>query len=316
MRIPRAMCLAAFAVIGAGVILVQHHWSPHVEAQVLGKSTPVSDADDRSADRDTIKRSARDFVQAFERGDAKAIAAQWTEGGVFTDDIGTVIQGRANLEKAYSEHFQNTPKGKVDIDILSIHFPSRDAAIEEGLIRTRNPGSELPTSTRYSTLHVREDGKWKIAASREWGIGQDRLADLGWLIGSWNSKVNGQDVTLTFEWGENRAFIHGRFAKLQDGKSEANGTMRIAMCPQRGQLRSWHFDVDGGHGQSLWLRDGNNWVLDAIGVNGQGAETHAVNIIGRLNANEFTWRSIDRVVGDQLFPDTVPVKLTRATAGQ
>jgi len=30
--------------------------------------------------------------------------------------------------------------------------------------------------------------------------------------------------------------------------------MRIGYDPQRGGLRSWHFDADGGHGQSLtWL---------------------------------------------------------------
>jgi len=299
--------------LGVGIIVMQHVRSPNVAAQSPGNK---SNSNDRLADRDAIKQSAREFTQAFERGDAKAAAAQWTENGEYSDDIGTVIRGRANLEKAFSEHFQNRPKGKIEIDIQSIHFPSRDMAIEEGTIRTRGNGNELPTSTRYSTLHVREDGKWKVAVSREWGIGQDRLDDLSWIIGSWKGKVNNQDVTVAFEWSDNRQCINGRFAKTIDGKAESAGTMRIAVCPQRGQLRSWHFDADGGHGQSLWLRDGNNWVLDAIGVSADGLETAAVNIIGRINANEFTWRSIDRVVGDHALPDSVPVKLARVSAGQ
>jgi DNA polymerase III alpha subunit len=35
-----------------------------------------------------------------------------------------------------------------------------------------------------------------------------------------------------------------------------------------------------------WLRDGNRWVLDAIGVQGDGAETASVNILGREMASQ------------------------------
>ena len=100
-------------------------------------------------------------------------------------------------------------------------------------------------------------------------------------------------------------------ASQPDGKVVASGTLKISLDPQRGQLRSWHFDDDGGHGQALWLRDGNNWVLDSIGVLSDGTETASVSLLGRLNPDEVTWRSIDRVAGDRPVPDTVPVKLTR-----
>jgi hypothetical protein len=44
---------------------------------------------------------------------------------------------------------------------------------------------------------------------------------------------------------------------------------------------------------------------------GDGAETASVNVLGRLNNDEITWQSIDRVMGDQALPDTVPIRLTR-----
>lgn len=88
--------------------------------------------------------------------------------------------------------------------------------------------------------------------------------------------------------------------------------MRIGLDPQSGQLRSWHFDADGGHGQALWHRDGNRWVMDAVGVLGDGSPTTAVNLLGRVGADDITWQSIDRVLGEQSLPNTAPIKLTRA----
>ena len=95
-----------------------------------------------------------------------------------------------------------------------------------------------------------------------------------------------------------------------------SGTIRISHDPQTGQLRSWHFDDNGGHGQSLWIRDGNRWVLDAVGVQPDGTETAAVNVLVRINNDAFTWRSLDRVAGDEALPDTPPVKLTRVAASK
>src|SRR5436190_1757226 len=83
---------------------------------------------------------------------------------------------------AIGDFFKDRPGGKIEVRIDSIRFPSRDSAVEEGVLRQVRDGKELPTSTLYSTVHVREDGRWRIASSREWGAGQDRLEDLEWLL--------------------------------------------------------------------------------------------------------------------------------------
>jgi hypothetical protein len=152
--------------------------------------------------------------------------------------------------------------------------------------------------------------------SGEWGAAQDRLEDLDWLIGQWKTTTPGQDVTLTFTRDERNPAIVARFVRRAGDKVESAGTMRVAFDPQTGMLRSWHFDEDGGHGQSVWVRDGSRWVLDSVGVLGNGAETASVNLLGRVNNDEITWQSIDRVVGGQALPDTAPVKLTRVPAAK
>jgi hypothetical protein len=52
-------------------------------------------------------------------------------------------------------------------------------------------------------------------------------------------------------------------------------------------------------------------VLVAAGVLGDGIETASLNILSRLNNDEISWRSIDRLIGGQEVPDTTPIKLTR-----
>jgi uncharacterized protein (TIGR02246 family) len=272
---------------------------------------PAAADQEREADTEAIRATARAFAAAFNKGDAKAVAAQWTEYGECADADGELIRGRANIEKAFAEFFKANPRAKVQVLVGSIRFPAPDLALEEGVLRQVNTVKDLPTSTLYSATHVRTDGKWQTAVSREWGAGQDRLENLDWLVGQWSATLTDQTVTLTFTRDGQKPFILGRFTKTAGDKTVSTGTMRIGLDPQTGQLRSWHFDEDGGHGQSLWVRDGNRWVLDCVGVMGDGAETASVNVLGRLNNDEITWQSIDRVMGDQALPDTVPIRLTR-----
>jgi uncharacterized protein (TIGR02246 family) len=267
-------------------------------------------------DEEAIRATAREFAAAFNKGDANAVAAQWTEHGECSDADGTVIGGRANIERAFAEFFKANPLAKIQVLVQSVRFPSPDLAIEEGILRQINTVRDLPSTTLYSATHVRIGFKWQTASSREWGAGQDRLADLDWLLGKWTATVKDKGVTLAFTRDEQKPFIDGKFTATTADKAVSTGTLRIGLDPQTGGLRSWHFAEDGGHGQSLWARDGNRWVLDATGVLADGTETAALNILGRINNDEITWQSIDRVLGDQELPDTTPIKLTRMPAAK
>ncbi|MBI3407231.1 MAG: nuclear transport factor 2 family protein [Planctomycetes bacterium] len=275
------------------------------------KQGAAGDGDGRPADREAIEKSARAFMKAFEQGDAAQVASLWTEQGEMHEPGGEVIQGRANIEKSFREHFKHNPKAKMDVLIENIRFPGPNLAIEEGVLRHTGAGKELPSTTLYSVTHVKDGGQWKVAVSREWGAGQDRLEDLAWLVGKWKAAVGDQEVTLLIAKEAKKPSLVGRFTKKAQGKDVFSGTMKIFIDTARGQLRSWHFDDEGGHGQALWIRDGNRWVLDSIAVLPDGTETASVNILGRINNDELTWRSIDRVMGNEELPDTVPIRLVR-----
>lgn len=283
---------------------------PAAPGEIKRPATADADAE-RAADIKAIEQSSRDFSAAYDKADAKAVAAMWTENGEYHSDDGISLRGRKAIEDAFREHFNEKRAGRAHVVIEAIRFPARDLAIEDGLLRQESTGKDLPSSTRYSVLHVREGGQWKIAVSREWGADQDRLADLEWLIGKWSVAVKDQEVILSFERDASKAFLVGQFAKKEKDKTSVSGTMKIGLDPRSGQLRSWHFDNDGGHGQARWIRDGSRWVLDARGVTGAGAETASVNLLGRLGPDEFTWQSIDRMIDQVGIPNTVPLKLRR-----
>jgi uncharacterized protein (TIGR02246 family) len=270
----------------------------------------------READADATRKSAEDFARAFEKGDARAAAACWTEGAEYVGHDGATLRGRAEIETAFADLFKDKNRARLEVDVRSIRFPSKDLAIEEGILRHTPDGPGLPSSTLYTTTHVREDGKWLIAHSREWGGDQDRLGDLAFLIGQWEGGPAGEEVRLTLAKESDGPFISGKFTRRVGGKAGPTGTIRIGLDADRGQLRSWHFDADGGQGQCAWLRDGTRWVLDAVGVAGDGTITAGVNVLARLGPDEITWRSIDRVAGGKPLPDTLPVKLMRVPAGK
>ena len=286
-----------------------------VAGQPQAKDAPVSEGSSREADRAAILQSARDFTTAFEKSDAKAVAALWTEQGEYESDDGPILRGRTAIEAAFAARFKDRPAGKMEIKVESIHFPSRDTALEEGLTRT-TASDMLPDSAYYRVLHVREDGKWRIALSREWGAAENRMADLDWLIGSWRGEAKNHEMAISFAREKDRPFIVGDFTATAAGKTESLGTMKIGVDSVSGQFMSWHFDHDGGYGHGLWLREGNNWVVDSRGTRGDGTETASVNILTRFGGDELGWRSIDRMVGGQAQPDSLLVRLKRVAGAK
>ena len=300
----------AIVALAASVLTAR---DPQQPAAARQDAKPGDDTDKgRETDREAIRKTAREFADAYDKGDAKAIAALWTEKGEYLDDSGDAIVGGEAIEKAYATFFSERPKAKIETRIYSIRFPTNDLAIEEGILRNVPKGNALPTSTEYSTSHVRDGGAWKIAVSREWGADFDRLEDLEWLLGSWTGSTNGKTTALSFEREPKAGIIVGQISQRSGDKIVTSGTIRIAIDPERRQIRSWHFDDDGSHGQCLWIRDGNRWLLDSIGVLGDGAMTESVNVLVRAGKDAISVQSIERFVNGEPLPDTTPVRLTRA----
>src|SRR5262245_16498905 len=106
--IPRLGWLALAAVIGwvAAKLPGQVEPQGRAAAQSPAASGGSAHEDAGDDDRKAIMNSAKAFADAFNKGDAQAIGAQWTEKGELRDASGLTLLGRQAIEKAYAELFK------------------------------------------------------------------------------------------------------------------------------------------------------------------------------------------------------------------
>jgi uncharacterized protein (TIGR02246 family) len=304
---------AILLIAGVGFGLLIGGTNPIRESTrlVAGEQPAQSEKNDsHDADRKAIKEATQAFLKAFESGDAKAVASHWTPEGEYTTDDGTTLRGRDAIEKAYTTLFAKKPKFEATFEELSIRFPSKDTAIQEGYFKVRSDKKEANSSSRYSILSVREDGKWLMAIVKEWPGEGESLRDLEWLIGSWITKREEREVVTTFSWDLNKSFLRMQFT-IKDGKETITGMQMIGKDPTTGQLRSWVFESEGGFGHAEWTREGNKWIMEAEGISGDGNHLTATNLMIRLDDDTFTWQSTNRTQDEAELPDLPPVKTTR-----
>jgi uncharacterized protein (TIGR02246 family) len=277
-------------------------------------------APDREADKTAIDALIKANVQAFNNRDAAGIAANWTDEGEYIRNDGEPVRGRADVQKGYAEFFK-TLQGKTTAEVQTDHlrFPSADSAVSEVTLRVKNDQGQVIATSWRNTLLVREDGRWKVALVHEWDRDpsvDDSLKDLEWLIGTWRMDTKDRDVTTTYEWDENKAFIRGKFTIKEGDKVVASGMQILGVDHAEGGIRSWVFQSDGGFGDGLWSRDGKNWTVDFGGVTPDGKKLSATVNYVRVDADTFTWQSVQQTVNGQPIADTKPIKVTKQKAGR
>jgi uncharacterized protein (TIGR02246 family) len=270
---------------------------------------------ERPEDRAAIETALGGFSTAFKNGDGKAVAALWTGSGEYVGEDGTTFTGRAALEKAYVEFFTKNPDNSLDVELDSIRFPSRDNAVVECYFKLHKGKKKELIVSKCSFLYAKEDGKWLIAIAREWPGDGLTLRDLDWIIGSWEVKRNGTDVTAKYEWTTNKTFIRCHLSITQDGKT-INSMQMIGKMPSTGGLHTWTFEDEGGIGDSDITRDGKKWVFATRASSADGRVLTATNIMTPVDADSFLWQTVERTSDGDELPDLPQVKVTRIKAKQ
>lgn len=264
-----------------------------------------------------IRATADAFVKAFNRGDAKAVAALWTANGSLADERGEIFKGRKAIEDQYAAFFKAYPGAKMEVTIKSIEFPTETTAIEDGTAQVTSERAGPPAVGRYTAVHVREDGKWLMASVRESSLALpsnfSQLQDLGWMIGDWEAKRNGTTVQTSLRWIANKSFIQRDYTVREEGVVSSSGTQIIGWDPRAGQVRSWSFDSAGGYGTGLWSPAPEGWRIESTGMLPDGTATSSQDLLIRVAGedNVLGWRSFDRRAGDATLPDTREVVLDR-----
>jgi len=284
------------------------------ERPAEAQPSPGPTSEMETADRDAIIKSARDFAAAFNRADAKTAAAMYTEKGESREDGGAVFVGRGAIEKALAESFKANPGVRMEVIVKSVRFPSKDMAVEEGLLRLSRGPMGLPESTSYVAIHARESGAWKMAMTTEYGGGIDRLENLEWLLGDWTTQAPSGAITFSFSRDPKAEAVNAKFTRTPQGKEPVTGNIRIVVDPATGRIHSSGSEDNGSYSHAAWTCDGKSWILDVQGFTAFGAPTAERILLHRAAPDAITWRAVNRVMGSAVFPDTIPLRLTRVAA--
>lgn len=267
-------------------------------------------------DEQSIRNSAKLWQAAFNAKIAKDIVAQLAPDGEIVTADGDVVRGRAENEARLTEMFANRPNAKMAVKVESVRFPAPGIAIEDGTSSIVAAPGQPPEVSRYTAVHVKLDGQWRVASVRDLTPDAEavppaeRLKPLEWLIGEWVSESDEADVAFTFRWGRDRKYIVQDFVVKRAGREAMHGTQRIGWDPLRKTIKSWMFDSIGGNGEGIWTWVGDRWVIKIVGVRSDGTTGSATNVLMPLNKSGYTWESKDRIVGDEISPDMV-VKIVR-----
>jgi len=283
-------------------------------AALFSQGSLAADPDPRQAE---ITQTAQAFVDAFEKGDAKAIAALWTPDADFIDVEGRVLKGRAAIEKDFAQVFSENKGLKVRIDVGSVRFIGSDMAIEDGTSSVLAPDGTAPSRARYTNVLVKKDGKWLISSVREAPFvpptHKNHLQNLGWILGEWvDPATEGHVAHAMFEVSPDGNFILGlRAVKVKDTFLD-NGSQRIGWDPAAKQIRSWNFEPDGGFGEAVWTKGSDDtWTVKTTSTLQSGHKVTSTTIVTRVDPDTVTWQTKEQQVDGKPVADSPLVTMKR-----
>ena len=267
------------------------------------------------SDLAALRTESAKFVDAFNKQDAKAIAALWTEEGEYIDDTGRRFVGRDAIEKGYAAFFADSPKVTLRVMIDSVRLLSDSTAIEDGRAVVDPPPEGVPGFSKYTAIHVKVDGHWLMASVRDTHVetasGFRNVADLEWLIGTWNAEEHGNRIESVCRWIANKSFVERRYTITNVDGTKTSGVQMIGWNAADGHVQSWNFSPDGGHAVGAWSPIQGGWTSEIRGVTGDGILTTSVNTLRRLDDNAYVWQSVERTANGIQLPDTDEVVLKR-----
>jgi uncharacterized protein (TIGR02246 family) len=292
-------------------------------AGIIAAGRLPADAQERKAQEkeQPAKDRREQFIAAFNKGDARAVASFWTPDATYVDQVGREYKGRTAIEQLYEKVFAARKGAKLAIHVTSAKQVSPDVALEDGITEVTPSEGGPGTAARFTAVLVKKDGEWYLQSVHDSVVHPpshaEHLEDLEWLVGEWTGEAEkGESARATYDWAENQNFIVSSFATTVDGVPVVGGTQWIGWDAIDKQVRSWSFYSRGGTGEAVWTKEGNTWTLKTTARTAEGKKASATNILTKTDDDHMTWQMTKLTVDGQSIPDPKPVKMKRVKPPQ
>jgi hypothetical protein len=157
-------------------------------------------------------------------------------------------------------------------------------------------------------VYVLDGDRWLLAsvhdiASDSGAAAGERLGELAWLVGAWQSDGQGKQLQLEFQWIAGKRFLQRTHRVTQAGEVVSDGVQIIGADPLASGIRSWTFSSEGGYSQGAWTSQEGGWAIESTGVTTEGAPTRTINLLKRIDENSLSWQAVERWAGNTRLPD-------------
>lgn len=228
-------------------------------------------------DEAAIRAAGKAYLEALNRGDAKALTAAWTPDGDYVSATGQRVKAHDMIKQEFAEPAQaEAERPQLSAVESTIRLVTPEVAIEDGAAT-----SDGAPRGHFTAVWVKRGGKWLLDALRESASPPEDqsspLDQLAWLIGEWSGQSNDLAYDFNAKWSEDGHFIERKFTVKRAGQDILHGTQKIGWDASEQVIRSWAFDSQGGYGDGVWGRDGDVWHVETRGVLSDGKSVESSN---------------------------------------
>jgi len=277
---------------------------------------PTAAADIRASDIiSAVRRAADAYATAFNAGDGKALADQWTLGAEL-EEGGGMLKGRDAIVASLTQWRTAHPQAALKIDVTDVQPLGEGVARVQGTLSFAGKADAEPAVSRFDSLRVLEQGRWRIAESRVVPTSRTALSDLAWMLGTWQSTdaKTGTTIDATYEKSLAGHALVGRIkVRRKDGLTVESLDV-ITADRLTGRVRSHSFDSTGARAEGLFSSDGSSFERRLVGTPGDpdlGSRAEWVQVLAPLGRDMLLWHSIERTIDGRPEADTDPVHLRR-----
>ncbi len=260
-----------------------------------------------------VRAAGQRYIEAVQQGDLKTMAEMWAPGGDIVDEFGRALPAREFLKREAAVRQaaieanggEEPPRKPTHVIDSSLRFVTPDVAIEDGHVDVSRGDGLPPLEGRFTAVWVNGDGRWRLASLREIRLpttSAGELASLDWMVGHWTGQGGKATFDMTTHWNQKHTYLLRDLTVTHDGKVILSGQQRIGIDPLDGQIKSWMYDADGGHGEGTWTRHGDSWVVQAAGVSPDGRQTTSTNVYQYDGGDSFSWKSLGGTSNGQPMP--------------
>jgi uncharacterized protein (TIGR02246 family) len=262
------------------------------------------------------------YLAAFNEGDARAVAALWTEDAVWRSDVaGSATTGREAIEASLAEVFAAKPGLKLSTQIERTHVITDGVFSLDGTTTTSSADEE-PSVSAFTAVVKKTDEGWRLCDVHEYAppvalTPRDKLQELAFLVGEWQDESEAASVSTTVRWGAGESFlVRSYVVSGDDGEPVLQGTQVIGWDPRAEKFRSWSFDSEGGFGEGVWSRAGDECVGRLTETLADGSLASATQVIRQLDADTLEVTTVGREVAGEPQPSTEPVRVSRVVVAE